>query len=126
MKQWFTSTLLAIGVVSTLVAGTTAPSVGAINVFRACNSGDNGGTQVCQARNRDNVNSLAQTVIGVLFFAVGTIAVIMIIVGGLKYVTANGDSAKITSAKNTILYSVVGLIVALSSYAIVRYVINQF
>ena len=126
MKQRIINMLVAVGLLSTLFASAVVPTANAINVFRACGSGDNGGTQVCQARNRDNVNTLAQNVIGVLFFAVGTIAVIMIIVGGLKYVTANGDSSKITSAKNTILYSVVGLIVALSAYAIVRYVINQF
>jgi len=66
------------------------------------------------------------TIIDVLLFVLGVAAVIMIIVGGLKYTTSNGDSAAVTSAKNTILYSIVGLIVAILAYAIVKFVLGQF
>jgi len=66
------------------------------------------------------------TIVDVLLFVIGVAAVIMIIIGGLKYVTSNGDSAGVTSAKNTILYSVVGIIVALLAYAIVKFVLGQF
>jgi uncharacterized membrane protein YjfL (UPF0719 family) len=50
----------------------------------------------------------------------------MIIVGGIKYVISNGDSSKVKSAKDTIMYSVVGLVVALLAYAIVKFVLTQF
>jgi hypothetical protein len=50
----------------------------------------------------------------------------MIVIGGIRYTTSNGDSAGITSAKNTILYAVVGLIVALLAYAIVNFVLTSF
>lgn len=56
---------------------------------------------------------------------VGIASVIMIIVGGFKYVTASGDTANITSAKNTILYALVGLVVALMARAFVIFVINK-
>lgn len=56
----------------------------------------------------------------------GGIAVIMIVVGGIKYVVSNGDSSAVTSAKNTILYSIIGLIVALSAAAIIGFVTNYF
>lgn len=65
------------------------------------------------------------TITSVMLFIIGAIAVIMIIVGGIKYTTSNGDASKVTSAKNTIMYSVVGLVVALLAYAIVRFVINE-
>jgi len=50
----------------------------------------------------------------------------MIIVGGIRYATSNGDQSAVKGAKDTILYAVVGLIVALVAYAIVNFVINQF
>lgn len=63
-----------------------------------------------------------KAVIGVLLFIVGAVSVIMIIVGGIRYVTSNGDQAHVKAAKDTILYAVIGLIVALLAYAIVNFV----
>jgi hypothetical protein len=65
------------------------------------------------------------TITGVLLFIIGAIAVIMIIVGGIRYVTSAGDSSKVKAAKDTIMYSVVGLAVAILAYAIVSFVIRQ-
>lgn len=60
-----------------------------------------------------------------LLFVLGAIAVIVIIIGGIKYTTSDGDSAKIKSAKDTILYAIVGIVVALLAYAIVHFVISS-
>jgi cytochrome bd-type quinol oxidase subunit 2 len=57
-----------------------------------------------------------------LVFIVGAVSVIMIIIGGLRYVIANGDSKAIGDAKNTILYAVIGVIVAISAFAIISFV----
>ena len=59
-----------------------------------------------------------------MFFIIGVMAVIMIIWGGIRYVLSAGNSAAITSAKNTIFYSIIGLIIAILAYAIVNFVIN--
>ena len=69
---------------------------------------------------------LFQTVTNVLLFLIGAVSVIMLIVGGLRYVLSNGDSSAVTSAKNTILYAVIGIIVALLAYAIVNFVVGSF
>lgn len=58
-----------------------------------------------------------------LIFLVGAISVIMVIFGAFKYVTSNGDSKAVTSAKDTILYAVVGVVLAIISYAIINFVI---
>ncbi|MNY57155.1 hypothetical protein D3C86_1933160 [compost metagenome] len=50
----------------------------------------------------------------------------MIIVSGIRYATSNGDSSAVTSAKNTLMYSVIGLIVAILAYAIVNFVLKAF
>lgn len=67
-----------------------------------------------------------RTITNVLLFIIGAIAVIMLIIGGIRYVTSSGDSAAVTSAKNTILYAVVGIVVAILAYAVVNFVITSF
>lgn len=71
-----------------------------------------------------SVDSIIATVINIFSFVVGVIAVIMIIVGGLKYITSTGDSSKIESAKNTILYAVIGLAIVAVAQVIVIFVID--
>ena len=66
------------------------------------------------------------TISNVLLFIIGAIAVIMIIIGGFRYVTSGGNSASISAAKNTILYAIIGIVVALLAYAIIHFVINSF
>lgn len=73
----------------------------------------------------DKLASLIKNVVNVLLFIVGVAAVIMIIIGGLRYVTSSGDSSQVTAAKNTVLYSVVGLVVAALAYAIVNFVVDK-
>lgn len=62
----------------------------------------------------------------VLLFAIGAIAVIMIVVGGLRYVISGGDAKQVDAAKNTILYAIIGIIIALLAYAAVGFVTNTF
>lgn len=67
-----------------------------------------------------------RTITNVLLFIIGAISVIMLIIGGIRYVVSGGDSSAVTSAKNTILYAIVGIIVALLAYALVNFVLNSF
>lgn len=60
-----------------------------------------------------------------MLFIVGFLSVIMLIFGGLRYIISGGNSAAVTSAKNTILYAIVGLIIAIFAYAIVNFVIGS-
>lgn len=71
------------------------------------------------------VRDVVANIIKILFFVVGVAAVIMIIIGGFRYITSNGDSAQISSAKNTIIYALIGLAVAVLAQAIVAFVFNR-
>lgn len=122
MKQKFISLLVGLGLVAGLGLAATSP-VAAINVYKGCEGQSD--SAVCKEKN-DSVNPAIQAIIGLLIFAIGAISVIMIIVGGIRYVVSNGDASKIKTAKDTIFYAVVGLIVALLAYAIVNFVVNQF
>ncbi|MBQ9180781.1 hypothetical protein IJ135_01650 [Candidatus Saccharibacteria bacterium] len=63
-------------------------------------------------------------VTNVILYIVGIIAVIMLIIGGIRYVVSGGDSKKVTDAKNTVLYAIIGLIICFLAFAIVNFVIN--
>ena len=71
------------------------------------------------------VETLIKTAITILSLVVGIISVIMIIIGALKYITSAGDSNSINTAKNTILYAVIGLAIAASAQIIVRFVLTK-
>ncbi len=73
-----------------------------------------------------DVGTLIKTIVNVLLFVLGAISVIMIIIGGIKYTTSQGDSSSLTSAKNTILYAVIGLTIATMAYGIVNFVVTSF
>ena len=81
---------------------------------------------VCSKKGDTDANPLIVSVVNLLLYIVGIVAVIMIIVGGMKYLTSSGDSGKVTSAKNTVVYAVVGLLVAIFSWVIVNLIVKQF
>lgn len=68
--------------------------------------------------------SIFNTIVNVLLFVIGAISVIMLIYGGIRYTISGGDSSGVTAAKNTILYAIVGLVVAFLAYAIVNWVLG--
>jgi len=64
------------------------------------------------------------TATNILLFVVGALSVIMLIVGGLRYVISGGNASAVTAAKNTILYAIVGLVIAFLAFAAVNFVIG--
>lgn len=109
-----------------------ATSVSAIDVFdEACPTGTAGGTggaqssKLCGAAKTDDAPDIIKNVINTLLFVLGMIAVIMIVIGGIRYATSGGDSTQVQAAKNTILYAVVGVVVAIMSFAIVNFVLAR-
>lgn len=81
-----------------------------------------GGT--CGTGAETEVNNTIETVVEILLFVVGVAAVLMLIVGGLRYIVSGGDPQAASNAKNTILYAVIGLIVAILGYALVQFVFS--
>jgi cytochrome bd-type quinol oxidase subunit 2 len=79
----------------------------------------------CAETDGPSVESTIALVINVLSVIVGVAAVIMIIIGGLKYITSTGDSSNVQSAKNTILYAIIGLVIVALAQVIVRFVLNR-
>ena len=82
----------------------------------------------CQSGATDattQINNIIHTVINLLSALVGIVAVIMIIVGGFRYITSGGNDTSVTSAKNTILYAIIGLVVVALAQVIVRFTLSK-
>ena len=98
-------------------------AVSAVDNFPACNGVTD--SLVCK-NSTDTAQPIIKTVINTLVFLVGIVAVIMLIIGGIMYTVSSGDAGTVTKAKSTIMYALVGLIVAFLAYAIVNWVIKNF
>ncbi len=72
-----------------------------------------------------DLTSIVHTIINIIIGIVGFVAVVVMILGGISFITSQGDTTKVTKARNTILYGVVGLIVALLAFAIVNFVLSS-
>ena len=71
------------------------------------------------------VNKVIHSIINFLSIIVGVVAVIMIIIGGLRYITSGGSDTGVTSAKNTILYAIIGLIIVAFAQILTRFVLKE-
>jgi hypothetical protein len=100
-------------------------------VALACDpsQGIEGGVNCAQTDNTPTslfeADGVFTTIINVLLFIIGAISVIMLIIGGIRYTVSGGDSGAVTSAKNTILYAIIGLVVAFLAFAIVNFVLTS-
>jgi len=91
-----------------------------------CSGATLGESEDCTSEESGNdFNSLAKRVIDIFSIVVGAVSVIMIIIGGFRYIISGGDSNGVTGAKNTILYAIVGLVIVLFAQVIVRFVLTN-
>ena len=111
----------AVFVVSVLSTASLSGSVSA----QVSKGIDTATTSEMKGKSIDGDKGLIKTVVNVLLWAVGVLSVIMIIFSGFRYITSAGDTSKTKSAQSTLIYSVVGLIVAIMAWAIVNMVINR-
>lgn len=115
-----TQPVAAIDVFSSACSSTSSSSGGA-----SSSGSSSGSSEVCGAAKTDDATKIVRSVINTVLYVLAFIAVIMIIIGGIRYTTSNGDSGSIKSAKDTIMYAVIGLVVAIMAFAIVNFVITN-
>lgn len=90
-------------------------------VFGACDGQE---SAICS--DKTEATDVVKRVINLMLYVIGILSVIMIIHSGLKYTASRGDAEMIKSAKNTLLYAVTGLIVAMLAFTIVNFVVGAF
>jgi hypothetical protein len=126
MKQNINKGLLALAVLPVLALGVSVLSG---DFASAQDLTLSGGAEAAKGSSQEanlfTEGGIFQTVTNILLFLVGAISVIMLIIGGIRYVVSGGDQAAVTSAKNTILYAIVGIVVAFLAYAAVSFVITS-
>lgn len=119
--------LVAVMVVTLGLGAVSAPQASAIDLFGRCTSTDASQCKVVKENNlnyqgKNSIWKIMQFALGIL----GGLAVLMIVVGGIKFATSAGDPSGVSSAKRTILYSVIGLVVAILASGIVALVNSYF
>lgn len=83
------------------------------------------GADCTGADSGSSVEGIIATVVNILSWVIGVAAVVMLIIGGLRYVVSGGDANSVSSAKNTILYALVGVVVAALAQALVQFVLRR-
>ncbi|MCA9337637.1 hypothetical protein KC951_02935 [Candidatus Saccharibacteria bacterium] len=118
--------LLAAGFVA-LPASTASAALFDNSKQEACQGASLGdeNSDACNSETGSEVNKVLATAINIFSMIIGVIAVIMIIIGGLRYITSGGDSAGVNGAKNTILYAIIGLVIVALAQVIVQFVLNR-
>ena len=114
-------------------AAVSAVDVCGTNIGSGINDGINGaagtpGTNNCQEGGiggSGGILEIARKAVNLLSIIVGVVAVIMIVFGGFKYITSGGDSNNVSSAKNTLIYDIVGLVIVALAQVIVRFVLSN-
>lgn len=121
MKTHFTKFLLLFLVVFSLVLfiAPTESAFASAAQDEACRA--IGG---CAADSESKLNGIVKLIINIFSMVVGLIAVIMVIVAGMKYITSGGDSSKVASAKNALIYAIIGLVIVALAQVIVRFVLR--
>lgn len=109
--------VLTATIVNVVLMGTHAFAAGEISTGASA-AQPSGSVSSLQANIRNITNTL--------MLIVGVIAVIMVIIGGIRYALSGGDENGVKTAKDTILYAVIGIVVAMLAYAIVNFVIGRF
>ena len=119
------SSLLIIPIMALCVSA--ALQINNVNVVRATDMTLSGGVSSSQGDDvpQDLANDVFKDVVNILLFIIGAVSVIMLIYGGIRYTTSGGNANSVTAAKNTIMYSIIGLVVAILAFAVVQFVVNQ-
>lgn len=107
-----------VGLTTFMVTGASAVAQDAITGLNTAVSADNQTTIFDEG-------GIFQKITNTLLFLVGAISVIMLIVGGIRYIVSAGDQNQVTGAKNTIMYAIIGIIVAVVAWGIVNFVLTK-
>lgn len=124
--QFIGLAIVAVGIVGILTDGQAFAATADV-IKQSCQQQGQADTPLCDQDSTQlfGANSFWTRIINALLFVTAALSVLMIVIGGFRYVVSGGDQGAVTSAKNTILYSIIGLIVSFAGYAIVNFVLSE-
>lgn len=94
-------------------------------VSTACGALGSNSSCTSQPSEGVSLNKVIKSIVNILSLFIGIASVIMIMIGGFNFVTSGGDSSKVTTAKNTIIYAIVGLVIVALAQFIVQFVLRH-
>lgn len=130
---FFAGILLSVSVVPviTFAASSSTPQGSTNPLEDSCKIAGAGKSPICMNPPSTVPNPIGgptgiiAKILKIVVFAAGTATVVMVVVGGLEYVMSTGDSNKVNTAKNTILYALVGLVITIFAEAILKFVVRR-
>lgn len=125
IKRILASTLLVAGLAFGITAFAGGASVSAIDCSGTACINDGINSTGDGTTDGPTLDGVFKTVVNVLLYVIGAISVIMLIIGGIRYTISGGNSTHVTAAKNTIMYALIGLIIAFLAYAIINWVLTS-
>lgn len=122
MKKFFMGIMAAIIGFSIMAVMSTTPIMAL---------GEGGAPSGVEAARGDNMpsnlaggeTSIVKRAINLMLYGIGVLSVVMLIFGGFRYIISGGKKESVTNAKNTILYAIIGLLIAIFSYALVNFIV---
>jgi hypothetical protein len=111
---------LAVDVVNPACTGTDGQALPAGQPQFCKENGTNGPNPII-----GGPNSILAKVVNILSLVSGVVAVIVILIGGVKMITSSGDSNSVASARQTVMYAVVSIIIVVFAQIIVRFLLSR-
>ena len=116
---------LVMATLAIAVTGLAATTMAPAYATTANEQAQNGVNSINPEGKSASLTDMIKIILTAVFTVIGMVAVVMIIIGGVNYATSQGDPAKATKAKNTIMYAVIGLVITLLAIAIVNFVLSS-
>jgi len=130
MVRWLSKVLAVFSLAFVSLVMVPASASAAYDPFEdVCNTGG-GNSTVCETAGGDGdpisgSDGAIVNVTSILSLIVGFVSVAFVVWGGFKYITSNGDSAGVSTAKNTIIAALVGLVIALMARPLILFVVGK-
>ena len=125
MMKKIAAFLLMLGITAASFIYATQPAIAANDWNKeACNSADEAQKAALGCEMNATAPSVVEGIINGVITVIGIVAVIVVVVGGQRFIVSQGDPGKITAARGMIIYGLVGLIVALLAFAVVNFVLT--
>ena len=109
------SAVMSLSIINTACFAASTPD--------ACNL-DPSFSELCDQHGEDDLMKTVGNVLNAIYGIIAVIAVVMIVIAGIKYSTSQGDPGKVQSAKGTILYAIIGLVITISAFAITNFILS--
>ena len=126
LKSLFIAVMLLLAVLPLAISQPAFADCISDPTSAGCPCALNSSSAACQDLSKpDGLSNTLKNATNTVLFIAGALAVIMIIYGAIRFMTAHGNEKQVESARLIVTYSVIGLIIAILAYALVNFVLSN-